>query len=399
MLVAIETHPVQYHAPVYRALEQRFGVRVTSVYGSDFSVAGYRDPEFGAFFKWDTDLLSGYSSVFLSRVSAGGPGTAGAVSTRGLRAVLASLKPSAVLVLGYSPRFHRVSWFEARRTGAPILFRGETSDVAVDRDWVKARARDAALRVAYRTCSRLLYIGQRSYEHFARLGVVDSRLVFSPYCVDVTPFECDESARDGARPAMRREWRVSDRDVVVLFSGKFSERKGVDLVLPAVRALPVAVRDRIVVVFLGDGEQRGALAASAAGAPAVRVIFPGFQNQTQLSRFYHGADVLVLPSRHSETWGLVVNEALHHGLPCVVSDRVGSAPDLVAPGVTGAVCTPGSSDALRAALEQVMPLIGRSSVRDACRTRVHAYTVDKAAEGIAAAYAAAIDLRRLAGKA
>jgi glycosyltransferase involved in cell wall biosynthesis len=397
MLVAIETHPIQYHAPVYRVLAQRFGVPVTAVYGSDFSIAGYRDPEFGASFKWDTDLLSGYASVFLSRVAAGGARSAHEVSTRGLRAALASLRPSAMLVSGYSPRFHRVAWFEARRTGAPILFRGETSDVAVSRDRMKSRVRDVALRAAYRTCSRLLYIGQHSLAHFARLGVASTRLVFSPYCVDLTPFEGDEEARDRLRPATRRALGVQDQDVVLVFSGKLRERKGVDLILPAVRRLPAALRDRMFVMFLGDGEQRDLLAASAAETPSVRVAFPGFQNQTQLSRFYHAADLLVLPSRHSETWGLVVNEALHHGLPCVVSDRVGSAPDLVASGVTGTVCASGSISALATALEGTMPLVGHASVRAACRAKVQNYSVDKAAEGIAAAYAAVVEPSRAAG--
>ena len=52
MLAVIETHPIQYHAPLYRLLEQRFGVPVTAIYASDFSVRGYRDAEFGATFAW-----------------------------------------------------------------------------------------------------------------------------------------------------------------------------------------------------------------------------------------------------------------------------------------------------------------------------------------------------------
>ena len=71
-LAVIETHPVQYHAPVYRAL-QSLGVPVTAIYGSDFSVAGYSDRGFGAQVAWDTDLLSGYDAIFMGRVAMGGP--------------------------------------------------------------------------------------------------------------------------------------------------------------------------------------------------------------------------------------------------------------------------------------------------------------------------------------
>jgi glycosyltransferase involved in cell wall biosynthesis len=115
-------------------------------------------------------------------------------------------------------------------------------------------------------------------------------------------------------------------------------------------------------------------------------VFVGFQNQTQLSRFYHAADLLVLPSRHSETWGLVVNEALHHGVPCVVSSAAGCAIDLVKPGETGEVFEAGSSTALSAALERARPLIGQLGVREACRAHVSNYSVEAAATGIAAAF-------------
>ena len=74
MLAVIESHPIQYHA-VYRVLQAKFGIPVTAIYGSDFSVVGYRDSEFGVDLAWDTDLLSAYSQVFLSQVSRGGART------------------------------------------------------------------------------------------------------------------------------------------------------------------------------------------------------------------------------------------------------------------------------------------------------------------------------------
>jgi glycosyltransferase involved in cell wall biosynthesis len=120
--------------------------------------------------------------------------------------------------------------------------------------------------------------------------------------------------------------------------------------------------------------------------------FAGFQNQTQLSPYYHAADLLVLPSRDSETWGLVVNEALHHGLPCVVSDAVGCAPDLIAAGSTGEVAVAGSINSLAAAIRRATPLTGRSEIREACRRHVTRYSVSDAAEGIARAYQRVLNL-------
>src|SRR5690348_14401330 len=114
-LVVIETHPIQYHAPVYRVVQSKFGIPVSVIYGSDCSVAGYKDREFGASFAWDVDLLSGYDSVFLSRVARGSTLSDELVSVHGLAKELKRLRPAAVLLTGYSPRFHQIAFFQAWR--------------------------------------------------------------------------------------------------------------------------------------------------------------------------------------------------------------------------------------------------------------------------------------------
>lgn len=385
-LVVVETHPVQYHAPVYRTLQQQFGIPTTAVYASDFSVAGYHDREFGASFAWDSDLLSGYSSVYLSRAAEGESGDVERPSAQGLASVLRQLSASAILLTGYSPRFYRAAFYHALRTGLPLLFRGETTDHALPRGPLKAAARDLLLRAAYGRYARLLYVGKRSCRHFLRLRCPRQKLVFSPYCVDTSVFATGEAARVSQRQAIRSGLGISDSQQVLLFSGKLSTRKGPDLLAQAVRRLPDAVRSKIVVVFLGDGELRESLEREVTEGATVDARFVGFHNQTEMGAFYHAADLLVLPSRRSETWGLVVNEALHHGVPCIVSDAVGCAPDLIEAGSTGEVFASDSVEGLRYAIERALRLVGRPEVRELCRTRVSSYTVEDAARGIAQAY-------------
>lgn len=381
-LLVAETHPIQYHAPVYRALQQNFGINVTAVYGTDASLHAYRDAEFGVDVTWDVDLLAGYTSRFLSTAGRAGSADPLSASARGIGRMLDEMRPSAVLVVGYSPSFHRQAWRAAWHRGIPIVFRGETTDDRQTDRRAVAIARDLALGVAYRSCARVLYIGQRSRRHYEHLGVEAERLVFSPYCVDTTPFACDEVDRERLRAHARRELALANDEILVVFSGKLSERKGVDLLPRAVDALPEALRRKVSIVCLGDGALRSSLEAfrDSDGRQVVRVL--GLQAQKALSRWYHASDLLVLPSRHGETWGLVVNEALHHGLPVVVSDRVGCAPDLVTP-ATGAVCEHGSVSSLTKAIEQAMSLVGSEAGRVACRRQVEGYTVDRAAAGLA----------------
>ena len=60
---------------------------------------------------------------------------------------------------------------------------------------------------------------------------------------------------------------------------------------------------------------------------------------------YGLASAFVHPST-TEQWGLVVNEAAAAGLPLIVSERCGCAPELVRQGVTGFLFDPYDIDAI-----------------------------------------------------
>ena len=383
-LAVIETHPIQYHAPVYRELQSKFGISVSAIYASDFSVAGYVDTEFGVSFAWDTDLLSGYEHQFLSRVAHGGARNAESATVHGLADALEEVNPRAVLLTGYSPRFYRNAFRTALKQGAPLMFRAETTDHARKRGLLKRMVRDNALRYVYNKCNALLYVGERSLAHYMRLGVADEDLVFSPYCVDTTVFRASDADREQLRNVKRLELDIEPDDFVILYSGKLVPRKDPARIVEAARLLNAD--RRTVVVYLGAGKLQQQIEVAASIDPPVQVRFPGFQNQRAMSAYYHAADCLVLPSLRDETWGLVVNEALAHGVPAVVSDAVGCAPDLIYDGETGAVFDAGDAESLAIALRRVLPLLNNTAARARCREIVDVYSITNAARGIAAAF-------------
>jgi glycosyltransferase involved in cell wall biosynthesis len=71
-----------------------------------------------------------------------------------------------------------------------------------------------------------------------------------------------------------------------------------------------------------------------------------------LQQLYADSDVLVLPSRY-EVWGLVINEALEHGLPVIATESVGAVDDLLVDGVNGYVTATGDVGELRDAMARV----------------------------------------------
>ncbi len=264
--------------------------------------------------------------------------------------------------------------------------RAESTDHARVRSRWSSWLRDRILKSLYSRIAGLLYVGQRSREHFLRLGCAEDKLTFSPYCVDPAPFRTSEQDRELLRGPMRRGLGILPHQRVLLFSGKLSKRKGVDILIEAVRSLPEGLRMDAVIVFLGDGELRHDLEERAKTEPHVAVRFVGFQNQSRLSAYYHAADLLVLPSIHSETWGLAVNEAMHHGVATVVSEGVGCGPDLVEVQRTGEICRTGDPQALAQAIERALGWCTNREVRDWCRNRVARYSIAEAAKGIAHAF-------------
>lgn len=113
-----------------------------------------------------------------------------------------------------------------------------------------------------------------------------------------------------------------------LFVGRLVREKGVFELISAYAKLDERLRDKVGLVFVGDGVSRRRLEDQAAAISPGMIRFAGFAQREQLAIYYAFADMLILPT-YSDPWGLVVNEAMACGLPIVVTDVAGCAADLV----------------------------------------------------------------------
>ena len=113
--------------------------------------------------------------------------------------------------------------------------------------------------------------------------------------------------------------------------------------------------DSNCLVFVGDGDLRKPLIDYVKSKRIANVHFPGFQNRSQITKYYAMADLLVLPSIR-ETWGMVVNEAMCFSLPVILSSAVGAVEDMMIEGVNGFSFTSGDDDGLFSALDKFINL-------------------------------------------
>ncbi|HVZ76412.1 MAG TPA: glycosyltransferase family 4 protein, partial [Gemmatimonadaceae bacterium] len=158
---------------------------------------------------------------------------------------------------------------------------------------------------------------------------------------------------------------------------KFHERKRpIDAVRAAAAAGP-----NVMLLMAGDGPLADAARAEAARL-GVRLAWKGFLNQSALPEAFAAADVVLVPSAW-ESWGLIVNEALASGLPCIVTAGVAAAPDLVDEGVSGWVVPVGDTTAMAAAIGSLRTrLDAGEGFRDACQRAAARCGFDVATEGL-----------------
>ncbi|MEA2684642.1 MAG: hypothetical protein QOK05_2970 [Chloroflexota bacterium] len=252
------------------------------------------------------------------------------------------------------------------------------------RAWLKARVETAV----YRRANALVVLSSA----FKRV-LVESYGV-SPWRVTVIPPGVDlEEFEPGSHDVARRALGLEPGTFTAVVARRLVPRMGIDVLL---EAWVTVARDSpgACLLVVGEGPERTTLEAQAArSAPAGSVRFLGAVGEQELKSCYRAADVVVVPSRELEGYGLVVLESLASGTPVVVSDAgglpeavIGLDPSLVVPaGDAGALAA-----RINAAADGSRPL----PARDDCRRFAEAFSWPAVARRNQDVYAAAVDPAR-----
>ncbi|MEJ0067176.1 MAG: glycosyltransferase family 4 protein [Caulobacteraceae bacterium] len=366
---------MQYYAPLFRALAGRLDLRV--FYAHRATPADQARAGFGVGFDWDIDLLSGYAQEFLqNRARAPGVDRFAGTDTPEIASRLRAGRFDAVLLMGWGLKcFHQALW-AAKRLSLPVLVRGDSHLDTPRASW-KRCAKELVYPVFLRRFDAALVVGERNRAYWRHYGYPEAQMFDAPHCVDNDWFAA--RATPAARTALRARLSVRPSAKLAILAGKLvpSKRPG-DLVEAASVVRNAGVPVEILIAGAGPLESDLRACAAALGVP-LHVL--GFCNQTEMPPAYAAADVLVLPSE-SETWGLVVNEALACGRPILISDAIGCAPDMAAHLGDRVVFPAGDVNALAARLQEALatPLDAGLIAATAA-----AFSLEAAANGVLAA--------------
>jgi glycosyltransferase involved in cell wall biosynthesis len=381
-ITAVLTHPIQYYAPWFRYIHAHAPELTLTVVHATQPTPEQQGVGFDHAFEWDVPLTEGYRSITVrlakhqDRVDSG---SFTGLDVPEIGRVIAGTTPDVVIITGwYSVTLLR-ALFTCRRLGVPTLHRGDSHLLSGPRGW-KRPLWTLKTRLLLRQFDGFLSPGSRVKEYLGWFGVPDHRIFRVPHAVDNQTFAAAAAPyhTPDLRAAARRRWDIQPDAFVVLFVGKLvPSKRPLNVVRAVARLAPGAT-----LMVVGSGPLDGGMRAEARRL-GVNLRMAGFLNQSQLGEPYGLADCLTLPSDFPETWGLVVNEALACGLPCVVSDAVGCAPDLIHDGETGYRYPLDDIDALALALSKVRDR--KATGHDwgpACRALVALYSYEAMTQGV-----------------
>lgn len=132
----------------------------------------------------------------------------------------------------------------------------------------------------------------------------------------------------------------------IFFCGRHEERKGLDVLLAAMRQLPADMRLWVA----SDGPDTERLRAEYAADG--RIEWLGRIDDAEKVARLKGADVFCAPSLHGESFGVVLIEAMAAGT-CVVASSLDGYRNVATHDVDAVLCEPGDVDGLAAALRKV----------------------------------------------
>ena len=381
-LIFLNSHPIQYFAPLYQQITRNTNIPLEVWYCSDESIKGKLDKGFGTAVKWDIPLLQGYAYQFLPN-DARNPSIHGGfwgLKNKAVKDLLRKTEPSVIVVHGWAYYTHVRTLLTARRYGHRVCLRAETP---WNQELLKNKAitwiKHWYLRFLFSRVSRFLYIGTQNKLFYRQLGVKETQLLFTPYAVDNQRFQ--ETDRTITITDARKKLGLPLDKTIVLYSGKYIAKKRPLDLLKAIQPLPA----NVLVVLVGDGELRPELEKYIQEHQLQeRVILTGFVNQSAIPLYYKAADLFVMCSGLGETWGLSVNEAMNFSLPVVVSETCGSSYDLVQPGINGWTFPTGDIAELTKTFQQFLSLSieERKKMGAASRKRIDEYGYDQIIEGL-----------------
>ncbi len=231
------------------------------------------------------------------------------------------------------------------KLGIPLVITSHGGDVRAGNVRLSKAGMRPRFTRAIAAADALVSIGKFTHDGFVQLGADQAKIVSIPNGVDLEPFRCEV-----ARPESMDAAIIPTQ--YLLFIGRLSHRKGLDVLLNALSQLP-AGSGGVELVIAGSGDEQSSIEKSISDLKSGdRVRLVGRVSGEVKTYLLQNAMCVVVPSRGWEAFPLVVLEAYAAGRP-VIGSRIAGLEDVVEEGVTGLLATAESVPDWAAVLQRV----------------------------------------------
>jgi glycosyltransferase involved in cell wall biosynthesis len=341
-LVIVAPHPVQYHFPLFKEVEKLSNIDSKVLYCDDMGVEEIYDEEFKTTIKWDIPMLDGYKYKFLKNYSLKPYSGFFSRINPTILSEISKNKYDAILIHGYDKLSCWLAFFAAKLAGIKVIWRGESTLRGGENSAVlKKRLKKIVLTKLFNACDAVMYSCTGNKDYLKFYGAHESKLFPIPCAVDNDFYRSERKKYLGKEKGIKKELGIEADDFVVLFSARFTTRKRPLDLLKAIRKIK---HDNILLLFVGAGIERRNM-EKYVQKHRVRALFAGFQNQSEISKYYSVSDVAIVVSDYDPS-PKAMNEAMSFELPIIVTDVVGTAYDLVKDGENGFVVKVGDVDTI-----------------------------------------------------
>jgi glycosyltransferase involved in cell wall biosynthesis len=382
---------LDYRIPVFRAIDQSVGGRLSVVYSRDHTPPRVQE-------KLSRTL--GERAVGLTGEKHLGSAVMGGFANRGVSLVyqpgvfkhIDRTKPDVLIGDGFFQWTSFALAYKVWKSLPMVVCYERTSHTERNAQWYRLACRRMVLRSIDAMCCN----GSLSMEYACSLGMPASRITMPHMVADVAGLGREAAeATPEQKTHVRQAWNA--KGLVFLYVGNLIPRKGLRYLLEAWSLLERTQRCEATLVLVGQGSEETSLRQQAGALGLSGVRFVGAVDYDRLALHYSSADVFVIPTLE-DNWSLVVPEAMACGLPILCSKYNGCWPELVQVNRNGRVFDPLDVNDLFRSLEACIRMqprlqeMGRNS-----KDIVAGYTPQIAADAILRAVRIALTYRKRVG--
>jgi len=306
-LAIFQTHPIQYWAPLYKALAETNGLIVKVFYLTDSGVKPYLDPGFGQIVGWDIPLLDGYDFQILKTDIDVKTLSFWSRGDSRLHSFLSSFMPNWILVDGYASRMNlsAVTW--AVLNNARIAYTSD-SNIHVKRSLSAFGLKRFYVNLFFKFVSAFFSPSVSNQRYLECFGADKTKIHRYQYSIDYSRFK--------RTPGATYEFDF-------LWAGKLTARKRPLDFIHALKALVHKGYSDIRACVIGGGEMEALVRTSGGDLVANGVLeIKGFVNQSQIPLELSKGQVFVFTSEN-EPYGLVATEAAASGAALIAAEGIG----------------------------------------------------------------------------